>query len=1117
MRKRNKLYTANKWNTPMFAQGVDREHQNIFDGAFSSTLNTSSLVKPGLLSNNTNYSNDSSWYSTPQLTKPTTTVPTDWSNGVQRATALGNSKALVKNFGKEASQKNIFSQYDASSKGLSTTAKAGLGAASIAATKIGQSDANPRGAYDVLDPVHQLAGGKESTVGNTLEDAGVSTFQTGAQTGNGIAMLAGAGLKIAGGAWNALGGIKTDKDRLNAINESIAQNQNYAYSDTLDSIQGPMEAVSAAGTYKGGAFSKGKAARKNADLQRDADNSYSWALRSMENNIHNLKSDQMNNMLANWKALGGSLDSSSGAIDYGFMSDYLTAKNKAAESKNKIPSNIFGSLQSPQTMFSLGGDIQSNSADFTTGLSHIDAGGSHEENPYEGVQVGISRENGMPNLVEEGETIFDDYVFSKRIKPDKQTKKKFHVGEKSNMSFADLSKKLEKESEERPNDPLSQAALTKQMHSLAEEQERQKAEEQKAEAEAMFESLPPEQQAAIMQQVAMEEQQAQQQQGPQDVQVEQPQMEEQSQQEPQQMVDEQMQTQQQGMEPQMEEQQVAANGGTLNRFDKGGELRNAIYKALGFYKDSQFDKWRKEQKLDDIDWENADKNTALWDAVGAKGAAIRNAIANGYDFGAYTPGTNLYDLETFNGKLRDYNASKTQGNKEGNYAIDKNFYLGDYKTIKELEDSDKYKAYTKYLTDLANRAKGARFLNPNIPEGKWKGYNDVFWEDDDKKLSEDDYNALHTLYMHTRGTSTKSKGNPVPLFNEDENGYLGLADNAAELIEKYRTDQKGGIFHMTPDMLTRGAETTNYVINDDGKVELIRGDVPKDLVLDNTFAWKTNKADKTENYYRMAPAKVKEGEEPKAEEEIYDPIHKSELPRQLGLFGPAVGLGMQMMGVGKPDYSRLDTALDVAKGAPALATYKPIGDYLQYKPMDIWYEQNRQNANARATDRAILNNSSPLTAKTAGLLANAYNNQIASGNLYRQALEYNDAMNEKKATFNRGTNQYNSEAFNTTSRTNAGILNDNRRYRAQMMLDNAKTRMDADASWNQGIYGNISKFFSNLGELGKENAQHNMIADMAADGLFGTLSDKQHISRNHIVKRVAAKGGKLNRRRGLTF
>lgn len=40
MRKRNKLYKVNKWNQPLFATEVDREHQNIFDGLDFSYLNS---------------------------------------------------------------------------------------------------------------------------------------------------------------------------------------------------------------------------------------------------------------------------------------------------------------------------------------------------------------------------------------------------------------------------------------------------------------------------------------------------------------------------------------------------------------------------------------------------------------------------------------------------------------------------------------------------------------------------------------------------------------------------------------------------------------------------------------------------------------------------------------------------------------------------------------------------------------------------------------------------------------------------------------------------------------------------------------------------------------------
>ena len=54
--------------------------------------------------------------------------------------------------------------------------------------------------------------------------------------------------------------------------------------------------------------------------------------------------------------------------------------------------------------------------------------------------------------------------------------------------------------------------------------------------------------------------------------------------------------------------------------------------------------------------------------------------------------------------------------------------------------------------------------------------------------------------------------------------------------------------------------------------------------------------------------------------------------------------------------------------------FRPIGNYLPYKPLDIWYEQNRLNANARATDRAILNSGANQGSKAAALLASGYNN-----------------------------------------------------------------------------------------------------------------------------------------------
>lgn len=115
-----------------------------------------------------------------------------------------------------------------------------------------------------------------------------------------------------------------------------------------------------------------------------------------------------------------------------------------------------------------GGELNTQGSDFTNGLLYIDNGGSHEQNPYEGVLMGVDPE-GVPNLVEEGETVFNDYVFSKRLKVPKAIRSKYKL--RDNITFADASKKLAKESEERPNDPISKRGLEILMSDLASAQE----------------------------------------------------------------------------------------------------------------------------------------------------------------------------------------------------------------------------------------------------------------------------------------------------------------------------------------------------------------------------------------------------------------------------------------------------------------------------------------------------------------------------------------------------------------------------------------------------------------------------------------------------------------------
>lgn len=107
--------------------------------------------------------------------------------------------------------------------------------------------------------------------------------------------------------------------------------------------------------------------------------------------------------------------------------------------------------------------------DFTNGVTWINNGDTHEANPNDGVQMGIAPD-GKPNLVEEGEVIFNNYVYSNRLKVPKELKEKYNLGNHIE-TFADAFKYLQKESEERPNDPISNNGLNDIAMTLAQSQE----------------------------------------------------------------------------------------------------------------------------------------------------------------------------------------------------------------------------------------------------------------------------------------------------------------------------------------------------------------------------------------------------------------------------------------------------------------------------------------------------------------------------------------------------------------------------------------------------------------------------------------------------------------------
>lgn len=276
-------------------------------------------------------------------------------------------------------------------------------------------------------------------------------------------------------------------------------------------------------------------------------------------------------------------------------------------------------LSVKQNYASFGGNLNTAGANFTTGMKHINTGDTHENNPYEGVPMGVDPQ-GTPNLVEEGETIYNDYVFSDRLKVPKQKIKKgqtkFTQEEKilhkyEGKTYADAAKKAEKDSgvDERPNDNIAKRGFETILEILAQSQEQQRAEEDKEKMQQQLEalqeylnSLPPEEREQIIQQIQQQligqevpqqeiPQQVQQQEVPQDqqqmmqqqqqlspeeiamMQQQQPQQQEMSP-EQQTMLQQQMQQQppmeEQPMQEPQQQVQTQAYGGKL--YEEGGQL-----------------------------------------------------------------------------------------------------------------------------------------------------------------------------------------------------------------------------------------------------------------------------------------------------------------------------------------------------------------------------------------------------------------------------------------------------------------------------------------------------------------------------------------------------------------
>lgn len=329
-----------------------------------------------------------------------------------------------------------------------------------------------------------ISGGLSSTAGNTLSSlSGLASAIPGPW-----GAVASAGLGVVGGLTNRAFGTKFNKENIANVEGNINRLNNFQSNansfDTLADTWGSTAlGTDFSNSYigKDGWFST-KAKRKANNLRKQLNEANLFALDTLQNNANNITETTMNNLEANYAALGGFLNqySDGGSIyikpeNRGKFNATKKRTGKTTEelthSKNPLTRKraIFAQ-NAAKWKHAFGGDLNTNGADFSTGLTFIGNGGTHEENPYEGVPMGVAPD-GKPNLVEEGEAIYNDYVFSNRLTVPKAVRNKYKLRGTKDLTFADAVKQLTKSATERPNDPISRETLHEIMSDLAQSQE----------------------------------------------------------------------------------------------------------------------------------------------------------------------------------------------------------------------------------------------------------------------------------------------------------------------------------------------------------------------------------------------------------------------------------------------------------------------------------------------------------------------------------------------------------------------------------------------------------------------------------------------------------------------
>ena len=383
--------------------------------------------------------------------------------------------------------------------GLSGKVGGIMGGSKIAGSPMGGAISSIGGAAGQIGG-SLIGGGLESGAGSAISNIGGTIGGAIGAVNPVLGGIISAGTGIIGGLTDRAFGSKLNQEKINEVNASnTAVNQVQVDSSSNDSVSNQWASMDFGKDFsKGDIGSDGwfssKAKDKYNELKRQQEVARSRALQAFENGAEAADTNQDLSALRNFSAFGGPINiisntpmtpfgnrfGNGGSIhinpaNRGKFNATKQRTGKSTEelthSKNALTRKRAIFAQNASHWHALGGVLQGDGADWSTGMTPINNGGTHEQNPNEGVQMGVD-DQGTPNLVEQGEVKWNDYIFSNRMVANRSLLDQANLPSSlADHTFASAAENLGKEAKERPNDPISQRGLNDSLTKLAMAQE----------------------------------------------------------------------------------------------------------------------------------------------------------------------------------------------------------------------------------------------------------------------------------------------------------------------------------------------------------------------------------------------------------------------------------------------------------------------------------------------------------------------------------------------------------------------------------------------------------------------------------------------------------------------